>query len=295
MPKLFRGGRVPAADPGDGEMAFPSPHGGTPAASRLPWRLPDEPALSGIAADAVSVGALTVRAASMVGPGHRCEEPAVPRQDAYRLGRDEAKKFLIVAVADGMSDSRRSHLGANVAVAALVGRLRTELAADVPLDAATLFLEASRQMAGTAEHHGVTEHDVRAAVLAAVIPVSSDADGGREVWLASVADVGAWLRRPAGWQRLIGEEKSGLDSGRLARFLPFHPDQAECTTVRLEPGSVLAFTTDGVGDAFAGGSGSWFAERWARPPHIASFVREVGYEADGQLDDRTAVVVWCDR
>ncbi len=292
MPWPFR---RPVRSAAAGVMEFPSPLGGEPGAARLPWRLPDRPALAGIAADAVSVGGLTVRAASLVGPAHRCEEPAVPRQDAYRLGRDGRKLHLIVAVADGMSDSSHAHLGANVAVTALVGRIRADLDRDAPLDAAAIFLDAARQMAGAAEQQGAAEHDVRAAALAAVIPVSPDEHGRRSVWLASLADVGGWVRQPDGWERLAGDEKAALDAGRLTEFLPFHPERARETTVTLEPDTVLALTTDGVGDVLAAGDAlaPWFAERWQEPPHIAAFVQHVGFEAAGRLDDRTAVVVWC--
>ncbi|WP_157246886.1 protein phosphatase 2C domain-containing protein [Nonomuraea typhae] len=268
---------------------------GRPLAAQLPWRLPDEPALAGIAADAVSVGDLTVRAVSLVGPGHRCEEPAVPRQDAYRLGRDTAKRHLIVALADGMSDSKQSHLGANVAVTALVARIRADLDRDEPLSAAAIFLDAARNMAGWAARQGVTEDDVRAAALAAVIPVSPPPSGQRTAQLMSLADVGGWLRLPEGWRRLIGDEKNELDPGRLTEFLPFHPEVAVSTTVDLEPRAVLALTTDGLGDALTPGDAlaPWLASRWKEPPHIVEFLRDVGFESAGRLDDRTVVVVWC--
>ncbi|MFC4591230.1 protein phosphatase 2C domain-containing protein [Sphaerisporangium corydalis] len=257
--------------------------------------MPDEPALAGIAADAATVGELIVRAASLVGPGHRCEEPAVPRQDAYRLGRNTLKSHLIVAVADGMSDSKRSHLGANVAVTALVGRIRSDLDSGTPLCAPEVFLDAARQMAGSARQHGAEEDDVRAAALVAVIPVQPDARGGRTVWLAALADVGGWLRTAEGWRRLIGARKDGLDAGRLAEFLPFHPDRVTSITTELPPGAVLALATDGLGDALEPGDAlaSWFARRWEAPPPVADFLRDVGFEAAGRLDDRTAVVVWC--
>ncbi|MFA1548407.1 protein phosphatase 2C domain-containing protein [Actinomadura chokoriensis] len=288
--------RTPPAAPADlAEMDFPRPLGAGARQSRAPWRLPDEPAISGIAADAVSVGPLTVRAASLVGPGHRCAEPAQHRQDAYRLGRDPDRRHLLVAVADGMSDSSRSHLGANVAVTALIGRLRADLAGGAPLDGPSLFLDAARQMSGMAAQQRVTENDVRAAALAAVVPVEPAPDGSRLVWLAWVADVGAWLRSDAGWTRLVGADKEGLDLDVLTEFLPFHPDRARTAWVTVQRGAVLAFATDGVGDVLAGGAAPWFAERWAGPPHVASFVADVGFDARGQLDDRTAVVVWCDR
>ncbi|TDC60061.1 hypothetical protein E1200_31125 [Actinomadura sp. GC306] len=287
-----------AAPPGPSELAgmdFPRPLGAGARQSREPWRLPDEPAISGIAADAVRVGALTVRAASVVGPGHRCAEPAQHRQDAYRIGRDPGRRYLLVAVADGMSDSSRSHLGANVAVTALIGRLRADLGSGAPLDGPALFLDAARQMSGMAHRQKAADNDVRAAALAAAVPVEPAADGRRRVWVSWIADVGAWTRTGSGWTRLVGADKEGPDRDVLSEFLPFHPDRAQTTELTLEEGAVLALVTDGIGDVLADGAAPWFAERWAEPPHIASFVADVGYDARGRLDDRTAVVVWCDR
>lgn len=290
MPLFRRAGLFPD----DEAMSFPVVDRWGSQAAKLPWRLPDEPAPSGIAADAVTVGTLTVRAASIVGPGHRCEEPAQPRQDVYRLGRDQERRYLLVAVADGMSDSANSHQGASVAVTAMVERLREDLDKGVRLDAPGVFLAASRRMAGWAEQRNVTEHDVRAVALAAVIPVESDDAGGRDLWLAWLADVGGWLRGPTGWKRLAGEEKREMD-GAVRDFLPFHADRTHSAVVRVERGAVLALTTDGMGDAFDAGAGGWFAKRWAAPPHIGSFIADVGYEARARHDDRTAVVIWCDR
>ncbi|WP_344897159.1 protein phosphatase 2C domain-containing protein [Actinomadura meridiana] len=280
---------------GPSAMEFPRPFGAGARQSGEPWRLPDEPAISGIAADAVRVGSLTVRAASLVGPGHRCAEPAQHRQDAYRLGRDPDRRHLLVAVADGMSDSSRSHLGANVAVTALIGRLRADLGRGTSPDGHALFLDAARQMSGMAVQQGLAEDDVRAAALAAIVPVEPAADGRRRVWASWIADVGVWARADGGWARLVGADKGGLDGDVLTEFLPFHPDRAQTAELTLEEGAVLALATDGIGDVLADGGAPWFADRWAAPPHIASFVADVGYDARGRLDDRTAVVIWCDR
>ena len=234
-----------------------------------------------------------------MGPGHRSQEPATARQDAYRLGRDITGQYLLVAVADGMSDSGYSHLGANVAVSALVSLLRSALvggAEPASLSAPELFIETSRQMLNAAEQRSLSADDVRAAVLGAVIPVTANRAGQREAWLAGVADVSAWHRRPGGWRHLAGTPKSGLDANVLSEFLPYHSRKAASTIVRLEAGDVLALTTDGIADTFtmAEGAAAWFAERWQYPPDIVSFLKDVSYEARAQLDDRTAVVVWCE-
>jgi hypothetical protein len=164
------------------------------------------------------------------------------------------------------------------------------------LDAAKLFLEASRQMSGAAAQRGIEEIDVRSAALAAVIPVPSDPDGRRRVWLASLGDVSAWRRCATEWQQLAGKEKSGMDANVLDEFLPYYSKKAISKSVWLEEGDIIALTTDGVADVLAppGRAAAWFADRWRYPPHIASFFMDVGYEAKTQTDDRTAVVLWCD-
>ena len=91
--------------PGAQDYRFPDPpvFSRASASGQAPWHLPVGTAPSGLAADAARLGDLEVRAASMVGAGHRCQEPADPRQDAYALGRTPDGQFLIIAVADGVS------------------------------------------------------------------------------------------------------------------------------------------------------------------------------------------------
>ncbi|MFA1543436.1 protein phosphatase 2C domain-containing protein [Actinomadura monticuli] len=274
--------------------SFPRPLGTSGAAHRRPWLLPPEPGPSGITADVAQVGGLQVRAASIVGPGHRCDEPVAPRQDAYRIAVDRSRRHLVVAIADGMSDSTHSHMGANVATAALVRHLWSE-AAGAPADARVRewFVSAARQMVGAARQRGLDPEAVRAAVLAAAVDLDPAADGARRARVWSIADVGAWMRESSSWRQVAGEVRGGYDPSRLSTFLPHHPHPAGAS-FHLEPGAVLALTTDGIGDALEHMDlGAWFARRWARPPHVSDFVDDVGFEAKGELDDRTAVVVWC--
>ncbi|MEU8796344.1 protein phosphatase 2C domain-containing protein [Spirillospora sp. NPDC048819] len=235
-----------------------------------------------------------MRAASIVGPGHRCDEPAEPRQDAFRIAVDQSRRHLIVAIADGMSDSSHSHIGANVATTALVRHLWSDAAGGpAGTRAREWFVSAARQMAGAADQRGIGPEAVRAAVLAAAVDLDAATDGTRRVRVWSIADVGAWIREGSSWRQVAGDERSGFDRSRLSAFLPHHPHPA-CTTFQLAPGAVMALTTDGIGDALAHPDlGAWFAARWTRPPHISDFVDDVGFEAKGELDDRTAVVVWC--
>jgi Protein phosphatase 2C len=274
--------------------------GSSPPAARRPWVLPVEPAVSGIAADQASIGDLDVRAVSIVGPGHRCEEPAMPRQDSYRLGRDRAGRYLIVAVADGMSDSRRSDLGATVASRCAVNILRAHLdrGEDPTADAMKeAFRTAAGAMVAAANNEGLSEMDVRCALIIAIIPSAPNAISlRRRAWFATLADVSAWLRHRDGWHRLAGDQKNDdFDRNALRNFLPYHPDRVVTVSYDLEPGATVAVVTDGIGDAFTEvpNAAQWFAQRWETPVPLESFLLDVGFQARGQLDDRTSVTVWC--
>ena len=187
----------------------------------IPWRLPVAPSPSGLAADQGRVGGLDVRAASLVGPAHRCGAPALPRQDAYRLGQDARHDYLIVAVADGMSDSKHSDAGANVAASAVVGEIRTRLDEGMSLDQldpSDIFAAAAGQMIGAADQRGWNHDDVRCALAAAVIPAAVEGDSGRRAWLAALADVNVWLWQPGEW--LPPSETSRTDWTPAAELLP---------------------------------------------------------------------------
>jgi serine/threonine protein phosphatase PrpC len=276
---------------------FPQPAHTAARANEHPWHLPVEPGPAAIAADTALIGDLELRAASIAGPGHRCERGR-PRQDAYRLATDESGRYLIVAIADGMSDSSHSHLGANVATTAIVHHLRTILAQTTPESPATSpaewFVAASGQMIAAAGQRNLEPDMVRAAALVTIVEIVPHAAQTRRVWLASIADVSAWQRQDRSWRQVAGDIKHGMDSSRLSRFLPFHPRDVSWSCTNLRPNDVLALTTDGIGDVLAGGQiATWFADQWATPPHISDFIDTVGFEAKGELDDRTAVVLWC--
>jgi hypothetical protein len=267
----------------------------------VPWRLTEEPAASGIAADQAKLGDLHVRAASIVGPSHRCEEPAVARQDSYRLGRDEAGRHLIVAVADGMSDSRRSDLGATVAVRCAVDAVRDELNRGMSPDEAMLrhaFRRSAGAVVTAARDLRLDEDAVRCALIVVILPTRPEGESGERVaWFGSLADVSAWERVGTAWRQFSGDRKNpGLDRNLLRHFLPHHPDHVRTGTHVLPPEATVTIVTDGVGDAFTDipGADQWFAARWQRPMPLESFLLDIGYHASGQLDDRTAVTVWCE-
>ncbi len=274
--------------------------GGIPKAARYPWYLPVEPAQSGVAADQVRLGDLEVRAASVVGPDHRCEEPAVARQDAYRLGRDARGAHLVIAVADGVSCAKRSDVGATVAVRAGVDLVRRELDSGIDLeqvDFVAVFKQIAGHVAGAARQLRCHVEEVLTALVIVIVPSASNGpQGSRTVRTAALADVSAWLREDFGWQRLAGVSKHGMDRNALNEFLPHYPESVVVRSSRVPAGATLAVVTDGIGDVLTDlkDGAEWFADRWRQPTNLNSFLLDVSYEAPGHLDDRTAVVVWCD-
>lgn len=271
--------------------------GGT-AAGRRPWRLPAGQVQSGIAADAAQLGDLEVRAASVIGPGHRCDEPATARQDAYALMRARSGSHLIVAVADGVSSSASSEIGARVAVSAAARTLHQALEVSPDperLAADTLFNEVAGEMVGTGRSRALDDSALCSLLIVAVIPAVAQPDGSRRVWTAQVGDVSLWLHGRNGWSQRTGRSKRGLNRNKVDAVLPFNPDQVVAGFVDVEPGQGVAVMTDGLGDTLSdvATAGPFFAACWARPPHLAGFVSDLCFDALGQNDDRTAVVVWC--
>lgn len=265
------------------------------AAGQAPWRMPLGVASGGVTADAARVGDLEVRAGSIVGPGHRCEEPALPRQDAYALGRSDG--VLVVAVADGVSQSARADLGARVAASAAT-RLVLEDLDEHPniglTDVPRLFDRVSGEIIGTGAHRGIPPADLCTVLMVATIPTSPGRDGTRVIHTARVGDVALWVCKQDVLSCETGGPAAGIDRNTHDEVLPF-----DCTPIEhdfsLEAGARLAVVSDGVHDTLTNVNGGTehFANLWAAPPpHPVEFLEGLSYDAPGQLDDRAAVVVW---
>jgi hypothetical protein len=280
------------------QLPDPPVFSGVSAPGQAPWFLPVGSAPNGLAADAARLGDLDVRAASIVGAGHRCQEPAGPRQDAYALARTPGGEFLVVAVADGVSQSKRSDLGARVAVTAATRELVNMLVSGGPraIDVDLLYKRIAGEMLGTGRSRGLPDEDICSILIAAVIPASPRADGTRPIWASWIGDVSLWLLRGGALRRMTGAEKTGLDRNMLDAVLPFNPGRAEHGEFELDPSDRIAVVTDGLSDSLSSLSGAleYFTQEWANPaPHPAAFLHSLCYDGPGQTDDRTAVVVWC--
>ncbi|MBS2534214.1 protein phosphatase 2C domain-containing protein [Catenulispora sp. NF23] len=274
-------------------------------AHNVPWRVPEGPFPSGVAADQAQVGPLAVRGASVVGPGHRCgghdgAEPGVPRQDAYRIGRTGDDSFLILAVADGISNARLSDTGANAAASYTVRVLRELLEADpdiAGLDPAIVFKKVAEQVADTASARAVSGSELATVLIATVLTVPKRRGEAARGWVAWVGDSSGWLldAEQKSWEQRFGDRKNQGEyaSNALSAALPDHPEAVQAVEFDLRGGAALALVTDGVGDAWTRRRvNEHFAGRWRRPLPIAEFLNDVDFDAQQRMDDRTAVVVW---
>ncbi|MBF9068402.1 protein phosphatase 2C domain-containing protein [Streptacidiphilus fuscans] len=270
-------------------------------AQGYPWQLPERTVQNGIAADEATVGAFTIRAASVIGPGHRCAQPAEPRQDSYRIGRSRDSRYAIVAVADGVSSAAWSDVGSTTASSRAVTLLRERIDAVGfdKLDAEEVFGRIAESVAGQAAARGVDSSQVSTVLITAVV-AEPDANGVAEAWIGWLGDSSAWLldpQRPL-WLFSSGEAKdraAAVVSNEVAGRLPDTAHLARGHYVRLAPGAALALVTDGIGDAWAdqeGNVNAYFANAWRAPVPATRFTADVGFDAPQCLDDRTAVVVW---
>lgn len=168
-----------------------------------------------------------VRAASLRGVSHRHE--GIVRQDAYCIGQSPDGRYLVAAVADGVSNATLSHLAAEATVQSLaVGlaerldeidpdsipwadefrsivdrhwRSRLQGHLDSRLGEATraIISERNQDLPEDFEVEVLTPVDIASVmattVVVAIIETDDERDAGHRVWLARVGDTSGWLLR----------------------------------------------------------------------------------------------------
>lgn len=270
-----------------------------------PWRIPARPFPNGIAADQAQVGGFAIRGASVVGPGHRCggrggSGTGEPRQDAYRIGRSADDRFVVIAVADGISNAPRSDTGAAVAASQAVQILRSMLEG-LPglaaLDPLAVFKQTAEHVANTAADRQASGRDVATVLIVAVLERPDRPGAAARGWVAWVGDSSGWVLDAAGrrWERRFGDPKNQgeYSSNAVSGALPESPEAVRVAAFELPAGAAFALATDGVGDAWEHDAvNRYFAKRWREPLPVAEFLNDVDFDAPQRMDDRTAVVLW---
>lgn len=255
--------------------------------------------------DFATSGPFEVRACSTRGHSHRYS--GTPRQDAFALASDE--NWLVVAVADGVSEGAHSHIAANTAV-----RVACKLAIDQAqetesIDWAGIAGMISRRIIDEATVRRIVDpqdddsqalRDVRSSMattaVVAVISKQSTDDAYPGTLAVLAGDSGAY-EISDGVLNLVAGGKQDVDLPILStavRPLP-GPVNPVVLDFQLIQGNPLILTSDGLGDPIGGGDsevGRTIAMKWLTPPNAIDFLADVNFLRRSFDDDRTAVGVW---
>jgi serine/threonine protein phosphatase PrpC len=270
-----------------------------------PWGRPDT------AVDGGAIGALTVRAASLRGRyGHYFGKT---RQDEYGLGTDPAGRWLVAAVADGVTAGRLSHHAARITVRhgcrLLAGRLAererleeqdwNEVFADL---ARSILAFGGRELASDGEEPTPAEiAGAMASTATFAVCATSPELEYRPVTVAWIGDSPAWVLHPDGSWECLSEIKNEGEEVASSRTpgLPLLPaDGIAVNPVEIGPGDTLLLMSDGVGDPLGdatGEVGRFLGQVWEEPPDPLTFAAQVGFARKSFDDDRTVVAVWTPR
>lgn len=267
--------------------------------------------------DVVHVGSVQVGAVSLRGSMHYDGETV--RQDSFSIDTTEDGGWLIVAVADGVSEGKRSHIGADTACASAISAAKAELAAHGITD--TNWARVSENVRSAvrrraevvlrgnlrdADGNPAAAEDVPDTVLARhvgttaellVIETTPTEVGYRCTQVKIAGDGSALIADPAkGWWPLaVGKAKTGELASNAVIALPQNPGEPVVFTGYLQPGQAILVTTDGIGDHLGDGStavGGYLHEEWCHPRSSVDLLRTASFITFQCDDDRTAVVVW---
>jgi hypothetical protein len=292
----------------------------------LPPRIAGLDHRSDLEADVHILGTLTVAAGSLRGAAHF--ESAEARQDSYALGSSKGEDWLIVALADGVSSGKFSHLAAVTACLHGVAGAKELL----PASSSTPY---STDMLQSLDWSKLSE-DIRSAILAQARKVLGgvikSADGqpadpesvppetyaramsttfevsvvacrpdteGRHAFVRVVFagdGTGLILDPERGWKVIsLGKHVNPHIATNSVVPLPIDPGPPSITSGYMSRGQALLITTDGIGDFIADGStavGGYLHDRWSTPKGLNEYVNTLSFVTQQADDDRTAVVVW---
>jgi serine/threonine protein phosphatase PrpC len=261
--------------------------------------------------DAGALGPFDIRAASVCGLAHR--QLGKPRQDAYSVRTDGTGRWLIIVVADGVSQGPFSHKAANLVVQHGSRAVAEQLASTpaVDIDWYELFnVLGSRVLAAgqrVLSHHqpAVQDPAVGPAQIMATTATFVVCDGGptgptRSVTVAWLGDTPVWSVSPTGAWRCLSAVKAPVDglSTSAVTALPYVPTSAAGLPIRSEAIDVhdtLLVMTDGVADPIGDATGevaAQLARWWREPPGPLAFAEQIAFGRKGYDDDRTVVAVW---
>lgn len=270
--------------------------------------------------DGFYVGQIRVAVASLRGMSHHVHRSN--RQDAYSLGLTPGDRWLVIALADGVSSGPLSEEAADAATEAAVrGTLKAlRVTESLELDWATISQQVRAAVRGRAEvlagRRGtdaatgapIEPASLSDATLANVMSTTAEilvvstmrqpGEGHDFVRVLISGDGSAFRLDPLRGISPVGSAKSVGDDGltsHAVRPLPFDVGDPEVDHGILLPGQAITAMTDGFGGQVGRGMnafGSHLLQTLCRPLDTVEYLRAVSYINEGANDDRTIATVW---
>ncbi|GAB2736853.1 hypothetical protein GCM10027090_05270 [Sinomonas soli] len=269
--------------------------------------VPDSTVDSGIVSDSVSVGAVSIKGAS-----HHLS--GTPRQDAYAIGSDDS--WVVIAVADGVSEGKLSHVAATEAAKVTVAESLRALAATPPdlvhwpevgrkaKDAVrALGQRRAQQQVGPADSAPEISDRTIAQIMSTtcdllVVPTARK-DGSLRVWRVRISGDGSFyvLDPVRGWGLLDAgkDPASNTVDNSVSDALPLGGDSPDVDSWELSPGQAIILCTDGFGDVIEEGArpvGRYLFDAWKQPLDTTQLLFTSSFVNTNADDDRTAAIVW---
>jgi serine/threonine protein phosphatase PrpC len=269
--------------------------------------VPDSIVDAGLISDSVSVGVVSIKGAS-----HHLS--ATPRQDAYAIGSDES--WVAIAIADGVSDGKLSHVAAAEAARVAVSETLRALVTSTPDKIAWSEVggktrdavrdlgqrRAQQQFRAGDSVPAISDRTITKIMSTTcdllVLPVAR-AGGSLRVWRIRISgDSSFYVLDPTrGWGLLdSGKDitSSTIDNS-VGDALPLGGEQPDVESWDLAPGQALVLCTDGFGDVIGAGAlpvGRYLFEAWQRPLDTVQLLSTSSFLNTNADDDRTAAIVW---
>lgn len=269
--------------------------------------VPDSVVDAGRISDAVSIGVVSIKGAS-----HHLS--GVPRQDAYFMAANNS--WLVIGIADGVSQGKLSHLAAAEAAKVSVRSALRELENCNPADvqwsdvgstaqAAVRRLgqaQAQRQVGEGGEAPTLPDRTI-AKIMATtadlLIVPATDHPEELTVWHVRLAgDSSLYVIDPdRGWGVLSAgkDESSEMVDNSVAGPLPIGGATPELKTWTLEPSQAIVLCTDGFGGVIDSGArpvGRYLYAHWQKPLDTTRLLATASFLNINADDDRTAAIVW---
>jgi len=265
--------------------------------------------------DRIDVGKLTLGAVSLRGIMH--QDLAKPRQDALAFSVTDDRKYLIAAIADGVSAATLSHIGADFAVSAILKLINTVLKKNkeslndidwqsIYEDLHAQFIDRSAKLAkqGLFKVIGKANPAKYAEVLgttaeALIIAIQPDKLGKHDFLRVVFAGDGSGytLDPEKGWCILSsGKDNSGEIADSSVVPLPIECEGAPWLFAgHISENQAVMIATDGIGDLGIGSENdtSVFLQKMlSRPASSIELLKAFSVLIRYKDDDRTAVIVW---